>query len=179
MVNYLLIVLCCFTVLFSWGCDTKTTTEDKTLAEIDIESIADEADLEEVTIDREIYSDGGESLKISADNPLVIQLANTGDIDVEDSLLVYRAKIKTKDLDGKAYLEMWCSFAGKGQYFSRAVDNALSGTNDWTVQETPFFLKKGENPDDIKLNIVIDGKGTVWLDQIELLRKPLVNNVKN
>ena len=101
------------------------------------------------------------------------QLANTGDIDIEDSLLVYRANVKTEELDGRVYLEMWCSFKDKGQFFSRTLDTALSGTNDWTVLEAPFFLKKGENPDDVKLNIVIEGKGVVWLDEIELLRKPL------
>lgn len=164
---------------FMLACDKEVRDKDITLVEIDIESIADEADLEEVEIDREVFADGNESLKITTDNPLVIQLANTGDIDVEDALLLYRAKIKTKDLKGSVYLEMWCSFGQKGQFFSKAIEKALSGTNDWTMQEAPFFLKKGENPDDIKLNLVVNGKGTVWLDQIELLRKPLKNNVKN
>ena len=173
MLNQILIILVCAAALLTWGCDNEEATKDKTLFEIDIESIADEADLEEVEIDREIFADGNESLKITTDKPLIIQLANTGDIDIEDALLIYRAKIKTEDLNGKVYLEMWCSFKGKGQFFSKAIENALTGTNNWTVQEAPFFLKKGENPDDIKLNIVINGKGTVWLDQVELLRKPL------
>ena len=64
-------------------------------------------------------------------------------------------------------------FWEKRPVFSKAIENSLTGTNNWTVQEAPFFLKKGENPDDIKLNIVISGKGTVWLDNLELLRKPL------
>ncbi len=165
-----LVFISCF-ILFA--CDSEVKNRDKTLVEIDIESIADEAGLEEVEIDREIFADGNESLKISTDKPLVIQLANTGDIDIEDALLIYRAKIKTENLKGKVYLEMWCNFGKKGQYFSKAIENALTGTNNWTVQEAPFFLKKGENPDDIKLNIVISGKGTVWLDNLELLRKPL------
>ena len=53
-------------------------------------------------------------------------------------------KLGTEDLKGKVYLEMWCSFKGKGQFFSKAIENALTGTNNWTVQEAPFFLKKGE-----------------------------------
>ncbi len=173
MLKYFLISFCFITVFLNTGCDDKTTPEDKVLFKVDIESIADEADLEEVETDREIFTNGNESLKITTDKPLVIQLANTGDINVEDALLIYSAKIKTEDLRGKVYLEMWCSFKEKGQYFSKAIENALTGTNNWTEQEAPFFLKKGENPDDIKLNLVINGKGTVWLDQIELLRKPL------
>jgi len=165
-----LVFISCF-ILFA--CDSEVKNRDKTLVEIDIESIADEAGLEEVEIDREIFADGNESLKITTDKSLVIQLANTGNIDIEDALLVYRAKIKTENLKGKVYLEMWCSFGIKGQYFSKAIENALTGTNNWTVQEAPFFLKKGENPDDIKLNLVVNGKGTVWIDQIELIKKPL------
>jgi len=172
MRKFFSLILICITCVVA-ACGSLVEKKGGSLIEIDIESIADEAGLEEVEIDREIFADGNESLKISTDKPLVIQLANTGDIDIEDALLIYRAKIKTEDLKGKVYLEMWCSFGKKGQFFSKAIENALTGTNNWTVQETPFFLKKGENPDDIKLNIVISGKGTVWLDNLELLRKPL------
>ncbi len=173
MRTYLSLTLVFIACLILFACDREVKNRDKTLVEIDIESVFDESGLEEVEIDREIFADGNESLKISTDKPLVIQLANTGDIDIEDTLLIYRAKIKTEDLKGKVYLEMWCSFGKKGQFFSKAIENSLTGTNNWTVQEAPFILKKGENPDDIKLNIVISGKGTVWLDNLELLRKPL------
>jgi len=172
MRKFFSLILICITCVVA-ACGSLVEKKGGPLVEIDIESIVDEAGLEEVEIDREIFADGNESLKISTDKPLVIQLANTGDIDIEDALLIYRAKIKTEDLKGKVYLEMWCSFGEKGQYFSKAIENALTGTNNWTVQEAPFFLKKGENPDDIKLNLVVNGKGTVWLDQIELIKKPL------
>jgi hypothetical protein len=41
------------------------------------------------------------------------------------------------------------------------------------MEETPFFLKKGENPDNVKLNLVINGKGTAWIDDIRVLKGPL------
>jgi len=68
---------------------------------------------------------------------------------------------------------MWCHFPGKGEFFSRALQSPLSGSNEWTSQETPFFLKKGENPDNIKINVVVNGKGTVWIDDIHLVKAPL------
>jgi hypothetical protein len=46
-------------------------------------------------------------------------------------------------------------------------------TVDWTTQETPFFLQKGQKPEVIKLNVVINGQGTVWVDEIALLKGPL------
>jgi hypothetical protein len=41
---------------------------------------------------------------------------------------------------------------------------------EWTTQEIPFSLKKGENPDDITFNLVTNGTGTVWIDHIRLLK---------
>jgi hypothetical protein len=52
----------------------------------------------------------------------------------------------------------------------------LSGTVDWTSQETPFSLKPGENPDNVRLNVMIDGKGTVWIDEIQLVKGPPPQN---
>lgn len=155
------------------GCDSLMKTNGDVIKKVEIEDIDGISDFEGVEIDREVYADGKESLKINSEDKSVLRIANTGDIDIDNSVLLYRAKIKTENLDGKVYLEMWCSFPEKGQYFSKALDTALSGTNDWTVQETPFFLKEGENPEDVKLNIVVEGTGIVWIDQIELLKKPL------
>ena len=126
-----------------------------------------------VQIDRQISSDGNGSLKITATAPATVELFQAGDIDIENATLIYQARARTDDVQGKVYLEMWCSFPGLGEYFSRGLDSALSGTNDWTTITTPFFLKKGENPDNVKLNLVIDGTGTVWIDDIKLLKAPL------
>ena len=97
----------------------------------------------------------------------------TGDIDIEKARLVYQAKLRTEGVEGRVYLEMWCSLPGKGESFSRGFQSALYGTNDWKNVETSFFLKKKENPDNVKLNLVISGKGTAWIDDIKLLKRSL------
>ncbi len=125
------------------------------------------------TLDETVSADGGGSLKIAASDPMVVRLFETGDVDVENARLVYQARIKTLNVAGSVYLEMWCRFPGKGEFFSRALNAPLSGDTDWTLQETPFFLKKGENPDQVRLNIVINGAGTVWIDDVRLLKAPL------
>jgi hypothetical protein len=126
-----------------------------------------------VEADTAITSDGSGSLRVTADEPATIRLFETGDLDVEDAVLIYEAKLRTEDVSGKVYLEMWCHFPGRGEFFSRAAGSALSGTVDWVSQETPFFLKKGENPDNVRLNMVIDGRGTAWIDDIRVVRSPL------
>jgi hypothetical protein len=108
-----------------------------------------------------------------AAKPTVVRLFEIDDIHVENATLIYRAKLKTENVDGKVYLEMWCRFPGKGEFFSRGLATPLTGTTDWTTEETPFILKKGEKPDYVKLNLVIDGTGTVWIDAISLLRAPI------
>lgn len=48
---------------------------------------------------------------------------------------------------------------------------SIAGSKDWTTLETDFFLKAGENPDNIRLNIVIAGTGTVWIDDVRLVKR--------
>lgn len=126
-----------------------------------------------VKIDKEISSDGNGSLQITATGPTVVRLFEVGDIDVEDARLFYQAKVRTESVEGQVYLEMWCHFLGKGEFFSRGLHMPLTGTTEWTSMETLFFLKKGENPDNVRLNLVINGKGIIWIDDIRLLKGPL------
>ena len=128
-----------------------------------------------VTIDKKISSDGNGSLRIEATETTTIRLFETGDIDIEDARLIYQARVRTENVEGQVYLEMWCRFSSIGfpgiaESFSKGLANSLSGTTDWTTQEIPFLLQKGENPDNVKLNLVIEGKGTVWIDDIRLVK---------
>ncbi len=124
-------------------------------------------------LDMETTSDGNGSLRIKAKGPTTVRLFEITDIEVENARLTYQAKLRSKNLQGQAYLEMWCHFPGKGEFFSRGLQDPVSGTMRWITAETPFFLKAGEKPDIIKLNIVINGKGTVWIDDVRLLKGPL------
>ncbi len=92
---------------------------------------------------------------------------------VEQCMLAYRARMKTAGVTGRAYLEMWCKFPGRGEFFSKGFHDAVKGTTDWGSYETPFYLKKGQRPELIKLNLVLEGGGTVWLKDLELLQTPL------
>ncbi len=123
-----------------------------------------------VGIDKMISSDGNGSLRIDATEPTTIHLFETGDIDIEAARLIYQAEVRTENVEGQVYLEMWCHFPAKGEFFSKGLMTPLTGTTNWTNLETPFLLKKGENPDNIKLNLVITGKGTVWIDDVRLLK---------
>jgi hypothetical protein len=126
-----------------------------------------------VQIDNDISSDGNGSMRIEAKEITTIRLFETGDIDIERARLIYQAKVRTENLEGQVYLEMWCHFPSKGEFFSKGLKTPLTGTTDWTNLETTFLLKKGENPDNIRLNLVITGKGTVWIDDVRLVKGTL------
>jgi uncharacterized protein (TIGR03067 family) len=92
-------------------------------------------------------------------------------------LLTLRAQMKASNLHGKAYLEMTCCFPDddkKEEAYSRGIQQPLTGTTDWASLETSFRVEKGQpSPEKFKFNLVIEGKGTVWIKDIELLRGPL------
>ena len=156
--------------LLSAGCTRKEIP--RTIKEYPLNSM-DVITRTNVSVDPAISVDGKGSLRIDAPGHMVVNLYEVSNADVDNARLIYRAKIKTKDVEGRVFLEMRCSFPGKGEYFSRGLDTYLTGTNEWTTQETPFFLKKGQKPEVIKLNLVITGKGTVWIDDAKLIRGPL------
>ena len=100
------------------------------------------------------------------------RLFEVPDPGVEQCTVSYRAKLKTEGLVGRAYLEMWCQIPGMGESFSRGLGNTISGSSDWATCQTPFFLKAGEKPDLIRLNLVVEGAGKVFVKDIELTTSP-------
>ena len=125
------------------------------------------------TIAKDLAVTDEKAWMIDCPKPRTIRLFEISDPEVERCMVIYRARLKSEGLEGQAYLEMWCHFPGKGEFFSRGLENPLTGSNGWASYETPFFLKKGEKPDMIKLNLVIKGSGKIWIKDVELQKAPL------
>jgi hypothetical protein len=121
--------------------------------------------------DTRIKAEGKGSIKITTQWPTTICLGEVANLNVENAKLWYKAKVKS-DLDGVAFLEMWAHVGGR-QYFSRGMNDVVSQKTDWKTIQTPFLFQKGERPDKVTLNLVIKGKGTVWIDDIVLSKEPL------
>jgi hypothetical protein len=114
----------------------------------------------------------GKGWCIDANGEQVVRLFEVADLGVEDCTLTYRAAMSCEGLKGRAYLEMWCRLPGRGEFFSRGVFQAIRRTTDWSTYEIPFRLKKGQRPDLVKLNLVVEGRGTVCIRSVELLEMP-------
>lgn len=126
-----------------------------------------------VTLDRQVTSDGHGSLRVDSSGPTTVRLFETGPLAIDNARLNYQARLRTQNVTGRVYLEMWCHFPGGGEFFSRGLTEPLTGTTEWSSEETPFFLRPGDRPDNIKLNVVIEGRGTVWIDDLRLTKGPL------
>jgi len=138
-----------------------------------LDSLAALRTRENIWLDRERSADGKGSIRVTVTGATVVHLYEMGPIDIENARLIYQAKVRTAGLEGKTYLEMWCHFAGRGEFFSRGLHSALTGSTEWTTLETPFLLRAGERPDAVRLNLVVTGSGTVWIDDIRLLRSSI------
>ena len=123
--------------------------------------------------DTQVKAEGTSSIKITTKWPTTVFLEEVSGLTVENAKLMYTAKVKTQlEPSGTAFLELWAHVGG-GQYFSRGMNDAVSGTSNWKTIQTPFIFQKGQNPDKLTLNLVINGKGTVWVDDIVLSAQPL------
>ncbi len=126
-----------------------------------------------IAADPEIKTDGEASIRIVTRWPTLINLAEVIGPNVAPATLIYEADIRSQDLIGNAYLEIWCHFGDQGRYFGRGLDSTVTGTSDWTTLRTVFRLEEGQRPTLVTLNLVIDGEGIVWVDRPRLLYEPV------
>ena len=124
-----------------------------------------------VSTDQNVKFEGRGSIRILTKWPTTICLGQVSELNLENAKLVYVAKVKSENLDGAAFLEMWCHIGG-GQYFSRGLNSTITGTKHWQTLRTLFYLQKGQTAHKATLNLVINGRGSVWIDDIRLLVEP-------
>ena len=126
-----------------------------------------------IVADTKVKVEGTSSLKITTQWPTTVCLGEVAGPDIENAKLIYSARVKT-ELEGKgtAFLELWAHVNG-GQFFSKGMNDAVSQASDWKTIQTPFMFQKGQKPDKVTLNLVINGKGTVWIDDVVLSKEPL------
>ena len=123
------------------------------------------------SIEGRLNMDDG-SWAVSCTTTQTFRLFEVPNPGVENCTVTYVARLKSEDLVGRAYLEMWCRFPSRGEFFSRGLGNPISGPCDWASCQTQFFLKAGEEPDLIRLNLVVEGHGTVFIKDAELTTVP-------
>jgi hypothetical protein len=98
------------------------------------------------------------------------------DKHIDRTTLTFSAELKSSDLTGAAFLEMWLHVPGmeKGYIVTRGYQRPLQKTSPavWSKFEVSFALSKNQVPDQAILNLVINGKGTVFMRNVKLTRQP-------
>lgn len=128
----------------------------------------------DATYDAETSQDGGGSLRVEADGGGRLRLYELDDVGPIEERLVYTGFLRSRDLDGTAFLELWCRPATGDPAFVRGLPTGVSGSSEWTPQVVGFTnpeLCRG--PVSVELNVVIQGSGTVWVDNLRLWSVPV------
>lgn len=96
---------------------------------------------------------------------------NTGAATEAPMTLLYQAQLKCRNLKGHAWLQMWVRLGGV-DFFSRGhtFHVPVSGTQEWTADEIPFFVQKGQKVELMQLDVVVDGTGEVQVRRVRLTK---------
>jgi hypothetical protein len=115
----------------------------------------------------------GDVLRASALGRTAIPIFQLKNVGFRNCALLLRARVRSEKLTAKAYLEMDCVIAGKGTFFSKALQDAVIGTQDWRWHQTPFFLRGNEECQELYVKMVFEGGGQILMKEIELFRAPI------
>lgn len=126
-----------------------------------------------VTFDPDDSADGNGSLQIVALATGTFPLIEVPTLQIEHADLIYQAALRTESLEGRAYLKMVCQLSNGEQGTANGMDAALSETTEWRTVETHLEIGFAMTPRSCLLGVVVEGRGTVWLDDVALLRGPL------
>lgn len=79
----------------------------------------------------------------------------------------FQARVKTKDVDGWAGLWLRIDTQSRSLTpFYNSEDKPITGTTDWQLRSV--VLDVPENSEDIAFGVIDQGKGQVWIDNLEL-----------
>jgi hypothetical protein len=116
---------------------------------------------------------GGPATRIDTRVPTVVSVK---EVKLKDRLhnteLNFIATMKSRDFEGKAYLEMQLHYPSGNIIPVRSVQNPLIGSMEWYNFNVSYTLQKGEYPDKILLYLIVNGKGTLWLKSLKLQKNP-------
>lgn len=123
-----------------------------------------------IAFDQGFSSDGKGSLKVTVEQPATVRIFEVAAPGVESAKYIYRAKVNMKDLLGDVSLQMVIHFKNGGEVNAYQT---VKGEGAWTPMEVFGIVQKGQKPDMVKLNILINGTGTCWVDDVHLVQQPL------
>lgn len=168
--------------LFACGVDEQTAGKDpggSAGAPVEIAHYPLSADAvpagADAVFDRDVSQDGGGSLRVETGGEGGrLRLYRIDDVDAIDGTLLFTGFLKSQELRGTAFFELWCHPVEGNPAFVRGLPRRVAGTSDWKPQELSFSQPAAcRRPAFVELNVVIQGAGTVWIDNLRLWDLPV------
>jgi hypothetical protein len=120
-----------------------------------------------VTVDKSVTEDGNGSLKVEAVQNAQITVADQKHLDVQKGETLWCIlKVRCEGVANRAYLEMWCEVAEGKRAFSKGLDQAMQGRSEWREIRLSMMVNGDFTVNRALVNVVIEGPGTVWVDQV-------------
>ena len=113
-------------------------------------------------------------LRATASGPTSLHLVTIDHPPIAGPRYVVSGEVRYQSVEGQGYLEMWTVFPDGERFFSRTLAAqgplaALHGESTWRRFELPFDLSgASQAPSRLEINLVLPGRGTVWLGPIRL-----------
>ena len=127
----------------------------------------------DAVFDPEISRDGDGSLRLQTEHGGRLRLYALDDLGQVKGRLVFTGFLKSNDLRGAAFFEMQCRPTTGNSAFVRGVTGRVEKTSDWKPTQIGFSRPDlCSNPLSVELNVVVDGSGTVWIDDLRLWSVP-------
>jgi len=128
-------------------------------------------------LDNEVSYDGLSSIRVDSKDTTTAYIFVLYDIPVKRAKLTWEAYCKSEDLKGKAFLEMGVQISKKYRkelesYLHQSKD-FLRGTTNWQKIKVEFLVLENLKVDVVQLNLIIEGEGTVWIDQVRFTVLPI------
>ena len=94
---------------------------------------------------------------------------------VTDSCYAITGAVRYEGVEGSGYLEMWNEFAGGRRFFSRTLLGSgamgkITGSSPWRTFRLPFYGRRGDRPQRLEINLVLPGRGRVWISPVKLVQ---------
>ncbi len=119
-----------------------------------------------------ITADGGAwRVEATGAEPLAL-FEVPADLLCADCEIYLRAKLKSRSLSGRAFLQLVARLGYDQDFFYRDLIHTVHGTQGWTQAQVSCFVPPGPRARGLLLNLVPQGIGTLWIKDVEVHALP-------
>jgi hypothetical protein len=109
------------------------------------------------------------ALPASASGRTEVRLFHLRNVAFSHWILLRQTGLRGENVSCAASLQLDCTIAGKGTFFSKALQDALVGTQDWRWHQAPCYLRVQEACHELEVKLIFEGSGQVVIQETELL----------